>query len=105
MEKTDFKKTLKHLYSPSAKEVAIVDVPKMQFAMIDGAGSPNTSAWFQQAMQTLYGVSFTLKFMLKEIPSAHDYVVPPLEGLWQVKGGKAFDPKAKQELEWTVMIM
>jgi len=105
VKKIDFKKELKHLYTPSAKEVTIVEVPAMQFAMIDGKGSPETSEWFQQTMQALYGVSFTLKFMLKEIPSAYQYVVPPLEGLWWTKGVEELDFKKKQELEWTVMIM
>lgn len=104
MDKIDFKKTLKHLYSPSAKESTIVEVPEMQFAMIDGGGSPETSEWFQQTMQALYGVSFTLKFMLKDIPDAYEYVVPPLEGLWWTKGVERLDFKDKQ-VEWTVMIM
>jgi hypothetical protein len=43
MAKIDFKKDLKHLYNPPAKEVVIVDVPQMNFLMVDGAGNPNTS--------------------------------------------------------------
>ena len=31
MEKTDYKKKLKHLYKPSTKKVDIVEVPKMNF--------------------------------------------------------------------------
>ena len=38
MEKIDFKKTLKQLYQPSAKEIASVDVPEMNFLMVDGDG-------------------------------------------------------------------
>src|SRR5688500_11450760 len=41
--KLDLKKELKHLYQPSAKEVVRVDVPALQFLMIDGRGDPNTS--------------------------------------------------------------
>jgi hypothetical protein len=40
MTKIDYKKELKHLYNPSAKEVMIIDVPEMNFLMIDGAGNP-----------------------------------------------------------------
>jgi hypothetical protein len=43
MPKIDLKKENKELYDPSAKEVSIVDVPKMNFLMIDGEGDPNTS--------------------------------------------------------------
>ncbi|KUK55970.1 MAG: Uncharacterized protein XD79_0356 [Atribacteria bacterium 34_128] len=42
MRKIDFKKELKHLYNPP-KEVVLVDVPEMNFLMIDGTGDPNTS--------------------------------------------------------------
>jgi hypothetical protein len=38
MKKIDFKKQLKHLYAPSDKEVKIVDVPQMNFLMVDGEG-------------------------------------------------------------------
>lgn len=54
MSKTDLKKELKHLYSPSAKEVAMVDVPKMNFLMLDGAGDPNTAQEYKDAVEALY---------------------------------------------------
>jgi len=41
MEKIDYKKELKHLYRSSAKKVEVVEVPKMNFLMIDGDGGPN----------------------------------------------------------------
>ena len=41
--KKDFKKKFKHLYSPSAVEVTIVEVIEMQFLSVDGQGVPNTS--------------------------------------------------------------
>ncbi len=37
MEKLDLKKELKYLYLPSAKKIELVDVPAMNFVMIDGA--------------------------------------------------------------------
>jgi len=40
MNKVDVKKELKALYRPPAKEVVQVDVPPMNFLMIDGAGDP-----------------------------------------------------------------
>ena len=81
MEKTDFRKTLKHLYQPSTKDFTTVEVPVMQFAKIDGAGNPNTSAEYAHAVQWLYSVSYPLKFMSKK-ELGKDYTVPPLEGLW-----------------------
>jgi hypothetical protein len=64
--KIDLKKELKHLYYPSTQEAAWVDVPRMGFLMIDGAGDPNTSKDFQDAIEALYSLSYTLKFMVKK---------------------------------------
>lgn len=44
MEKLDLRKELKHLYSPSAKKVELVEVPVFKFLMIDGAIEPATVA-------------------------------------------------------------
>lgn len=82
MEKIDFKKELKHLYKPSAKKVEEVDVPKMNFLMIDGEGDPNTSQEFKNAVEALYPLSYSLKFKTKKGELAIDYGVMPLEGLW-----------------------
>ncbi len=104
MEKSDFKKLLRHLYMPSARDFSVVDVPPMNFLMIDGAGDPNTASTWGQAMEALYAVSFTLKFMLKT-DSGSDYVVPPLEGLWWTGDMHQFSLKAKDKWQWTAMIM
>lgn len=64
MRKIDFKKELKHLYNPP-KEVVLVDVPEMNFLMIDGTGDPNTSPEYKDAIESLYSISYALKFMVK----------------------------------------
>ena len=38
MQKIDYKKELKHLYQPSAKEVMMLDVPKMNYLMLKFGG-------------------------------------------------------------------
>ncbi len=91
MAKLDLRKELKAFYSPSAKKVEVVDVPRFQFAMIDGqiepGKMPGTSPGFAEAMQALYGVSYTLKFMVKQRKNDPvDYPVMALEGLWWVEG-------------------
>lgn len=73
MTKVDYKKELKHLYKPSAKNVEIVELPKMNFLMIDGKGDPNTSQSFQDAISALYPVSYNLKFMRKKGATGIDY--------------------------------
>jgi hypothetical protein len=47
MKKIDYKKELKQFYDASAKKVEVVDVPQMNFLMIDGKGDPNTSQAFR----------------------------------------------------------
>jgi len=105
MIKLDLKKELKHLYHPSAKEVSFVDVPKMNFLMIDGEGDPNGSAVFQEAVDALFSLSYTLKFMVKKGRTAVDYTVMPLEGLWWVDDMNDFDINNKSNWKWTLMIM
>jgi hypothetical protein len=109
MKLLDLKKDLKYLYMPSAKKVEIVQVPRLQFAMIDGAiekgYEPGNSPSFQEATQALYGISYTLKFMLKKRKTnAIDYPVMALEGLWWVEDG-VFDITVKDNWFYTLMIL
>ena len=105
MKKIDLKKELKHLYGPSSREVVAVDVPAMNFLMIDGKGNPNTSEDYRQALEALYGLSFTLKFMLKKGKNPVDYGVMPLEGLWWSDSMDNFLLGKRDEWKWTSMIM
>ncbi|MBE9470943.1 MAG: GyrI-like domain-containing protein [Chloroflexi bacterium] len=104
MPKTDFKKEWKHLYRPSAKEFVVVDVPPMNFLMIDGHGDPNTAQEYQDAVEALYGVAYKLKFMSKK-EKGMDYIVPPMEGLWWVENMEEFTTESKSAWDWTMMIM
>jgi hypothetical protein len=105
MEKIDYKKHLKHLYGPSAKKVEIVDVPQMNFLMVDGEGDPNTSKSFSDAIEALYPLSYTLKFMVKKGKMGVDYGVLPLEALWWADDMSAFSTGNKDAWKWTLMIM
>ena len=109
MKTLDLKKDLKYLYAPSSKKVEIVAVPRLQFAMIDGAiekgSEPGKSPSFAEATQALYGISYTLKFMLKKRKTnAVDYPVMALEGLWWVEDGM-FDITIKDNWFYTLMIL
>ena len=104
MSKTDFKREWKHLYRPSAKEFAVVDVPPMNFLMIDGHGDPNTAQEYTEAVEALYGVVYKIKFMSKK-EKGRDYVVPPMEGLWWVENMEEFTTEDKSAWDWTMMIM
>jgi len=104
MRKIDLKKELKHLYAPSAKEVVAVEVPAFQFLMIDGEGDPNTSPAYSDAVEALFSVSYTAKFMVKKA-EAVDYGVMPLEGLWWADDLSVFAAGDKSQWKWTMMIM
>lgn len=99
----ELKKENKELYSPSAKNVSIVNVPDLNFLMIDGEGDPNTSQEFQDSVEALFSVSFTVKFISKK-ENSQDYAVMPLEGLWWVENMETFSLKDKSSWKWTSMI-
>ena len=104
MEKIDYKNELKHLYRPTTKKVEIVEVPKMNFIMIDGDGGPNHPT-FQNAIEVLFPLSYTLKFMIKKSDIGIDYGVLPLEGLWWADDMSSFIKDKKDDWKWTLMIM
>ena len=99
----DLRKQFKSLYNPSAKEVAIVDIPAMQFLMVDGTGNPNTAQEYKDAVEALYGVAFTLKFLIKK-EKAVDYPVMALEGLWWTPDMREFSIDNKDSWLWTMMM-
>ncbi len=104
MEKVDLKKELKHLYQPSAKEVVQIDVPTMNYLMVDGEGDPNTSQAYSDAVEVLFMVSYSIKFMVKKGALAIDYGVMPLEGLWWADDMSKFTTSDKSNWKWTMMI-
>lgn len=109
MEKLDLRQQYKWLYNPSAKKVEFVDVPPLLFAMADGAvpagTGPSDSADFKEAVAALYGLSYTLKFMVKKRAlDPIDYPVMYLEGLW-VTESRTYDTAAREAMTFTVMIM
>jgi hypothetical protein len=105
MKKIDYRKELQLLYKPPLKNVVIVDVPEMNFLMIDGQGDPNTSQAYQDAVEALFSVSYALKFMIKKSDIQVDYGVLPLEGLWWVDDMTQFSVDDKTNWKWTSMIM
>jgi hypothetical protein len=104
MKKLDLKEKLKHLYKPSAKEVVLVDVPSMNYLMVDGKGDPNTSQSYADAIEALFSISYAVKFMVKKTMEI-DYGVMPLEGLWWADDMSTFSTEDKSRWKWTMMIM
>jgi hypothetical protein len=100
----DWKKDLKHLYNAPSKAPVEVDVPPMNFLMIDGRGDPNTAESYKQAVEALYSLSYTLKFAAKKSASPVEYAVMPLEGLWWVDDLSSNVYASKDQWYWTMMI-
>lgn len=96
MEKIDHRQTLGELYRSRKGQPVLLDVPPMNFLMVDGYGRP-PCARFEQAAGTLFPVAYTLKFMVR---ASHDldYHVMPMEVRWHVN-------RRKKEFAWTMMLM
>lgn len=61
----DFKKEFKEYYRPKNKP-EIINVPSFNFISIRGKGNPNEeNGSYQQAIQVLYAVAYTLKMSYK----------------------------------------
>ena len=103
MTKPDIKRDRRDLYAPRAGGFQLVEVPPLPYLMVDGEGDPNTAPSYQDALATLYAVSYALKFASKQ-RLGRDYVVGPLEGLWSADDPAAFLTRAKNEWRWTMMI-
>lgn len=102
--KTDFKKELA-AYRAKHGVIEFVDVPDLQYLMIDGQGDPNSSPALGDAFAAIFPVAYGLKFMSKK-ELGRDYVVMPPEGLWWAEDMTAFSTRREPaEWRWTVLSM
>ena len=102
---SDWKKDLKELYFPSTKQVMEVEVPPLKFFTVVGEGDPNVSKEFQGAVEALYSMSYTLKFMMKKVAPESDFRVGPLEGLWWNTEEGTLVAGKKEDWKWKAMIL
>ncbi len=104
MDKIDLRKRYHDLYSPSKKDFSIIEVPPLQYVMIDGSGDPAVSQRYADTIQTLYSISYTLKFMFKK-ERGIDYTVMGLEGLWWMPDMNEFSLANRSRWLWTSMML
>ncbi|ESS12794.1 MAG: hypothetical protein A07HR60_00264 [uncultured archaeon A07HR60] len=104
MENIDYKRELSDLYQQSDQKVSLVEVPELNYLMIDGQGYPNTSAECTAAIKTLYPFSYAVRSIIKG-EEEFKYVVMPLEGLWWTEDMESFSVEDKSNWQWTLMIM
>ena len=105
MAKIDFKKELSPLYQLKKGEIVFVDVPAMNFLMIDGRGDPNTAKVYKEAVEALYALAYAIKFKVKKGAIGTDFGVLPLEGLWWTDDMNEFSIDRKEIWKWTMAIM
>ncbi len=102
--KLDLKKSLDS-YQARVGQFRVLEVPELQYLMIDGHGDPNTSQQYADALAALYPTAYALKFASKR-ELGRDYVVPPLEALWWAEDLTAFtSARDKSQWDWTAMIL
>lgn len=100
----DPKKTL-DAYQAKRGVIRLVEVPPLQYLMVDGTGDPNTAQAYQDAVTALFPLAYTLKFASRE-KLGIDTVVMPLEGLWHAPEMESFtSQRDKSAWLWTLMIM
>lgn len=107
MNKIDYKKD-KELYNPTTTP-SLITVPIMKYVVVEGKGDPNTSVEYKQAIELVYGLSYTIKMskMSDLKPKGYfEYVVPPLEGLWWGEEGyfDGLNIVDKDKFYWKCMI-
>jgi hypothetical protein len=103
MSALDDRRRLEELYLPSADDFVLVDVPNLQFVMIDGEGDPAGAA-FAQASRWLFAVIYPIKRIAKQRMGKR-YVEPPLEGLWWADDLNDFIAVNRAKLKWRLMIV
>lgn len=103
----DFKKEEKIYYS-TKKQVAILNIPTMNFLMIDGKGDPNEEdGEYANAVKKLYTLAYTIRMSNrngKVIEDFFTFVVAPLEGFWWQEGIKGVDSSRKDKFSWQMML-
>jgi hypothetical protein len=102
-KKVDQKRELPELYS-AARRPGLVEVPELAFLMIDGHGDPNRAPEYAQAVEAIYTVAYTAKFIVKRSLDGIDVAVMPLEGLWWTPDYSTFTTDDKSAWDWTMMI-
>ncbi len=100
--KIDLKRRYSDLYS-APRYFVEVTAPTLTYLVVEGMGDPNVSPAYAEAVESLYAVSYAVKFASKQ--AGRDYVVAPLEGLWTAPDLAVFTERDKSAWHWTMMIL
>jgi len=100
--KLDLKQTFFEIYDANTKNIQFIEIPAFQFLMINGEGNPNSDDAYQHAVDTLFSLSYSLKFAYRD---RQDYSVMPLETLWWMNDMSEFSMANIERWKWTAMII
>ncbi len=103
MASIDLKKEYREHYTARVGKPTLVEVPPRSFLMIDGAGDPNTSREYADAVTALYPIAYGIRAAIKK-ETGDGYTVMPLEGLWWADDMANFSVDDKSDWKWTMMI-
>ncbi|MCB7135073.1 GyrI-like domain-containing protein [Cellulosimicrobium marinum] len=103
-DKVDLKHLHRALYAPPRGRFVEVDVPTLTYLAVDGEGDPNTATSYREAVETLFGLSYAVKFASRR-ELGRDYVVAPLEGLWTADDPGTFVRREKDAWRWTMLVL
>jgi hypothetical protein len=94
---------LRRLYLPPTDEFVVIDVPEMQFLMIEGDGDHETEA-FADGTRWLYAALGPIKRVAKQRMGAR-FAEPPLEVLWWADDMADFIAGERAKFKWRQMIV
>lgn len=97
------KTRLTELYLPTTEDFVVVDVPEMQFVMVDGEGTPQEEL-HRHAVKWLFSALYPIKRVAKE-RMGKEFVEPPLEGLWWADDPADLIAGKRDKLKWRMMIV
>jgi len=104
IEKLDLSKVDKTYYK-AKKNPALVDLDSYYYLTVSGKSSPE-SPEFQDAIEKLYSVAYSIKFICKA--EDMDFVMPKMEGYWWIDGGfeaqSKFTQTPRDEWNWRIAI-
>lgn len=101
--KYEWKKNEKNLYGVKQKP-QLIEIPSAYYILIKGEGNPNESD-FSNRVSALYSLAYGIKMLFKNMEKEEleysDFIVFPLEGIWEKSDDEEFD---KNKLKYTIMI-
>jgi len=104
--KADWKKDEKTTYIPKSIPT-LITIPAYTYLTIKGSGAP-ASEGFQKAVESLFSISYGLKFAPRKgllIEGYEEYSVYPLEGFWDIsEEAKSRGSWDKKDFVYTLMI-